>query len=71
LLVEADKLIPVEIKSGKTMDNSFFENLKYWYKLGDNPDTQGYVVYGGEKSLKTSTGSFISWRNLDLIHSPS
>ncbi len=67
LLVDGEEILPVEIKSGKTIDNSYFDHLKYWRQLSGMPADQGYVVYGGDKSMQTSLGSFISWRQLDLI----
>jgi predicted AAA+ superfamily ATPase len=67
LLVEGAAITPIEIKSGKTLSNSYFDNLKYWRQLAGIAEDKGYVVYGGEKSLQTSVGSFISWRQLDQI----
>ena len=67
LLVNGDRVTPVEVKSGKTMSTSYFDNLKYWRSLADLPDDRGYVVYGGDQSMQTSSGAFISWRNLDRI----
>lgn len=67
LLVNGDRATPVEVKSGKTMSASYFDNLKYWRNLADLPDDRGYVVYGGDQSMQTSTGALISWRNLDRI----
>jgi predicted AAA+ superfamily ATPase len=67
LLVAGEKIVPVEIKSGRTLANSYFDNLNYWLPLAAVPDVQGYVVYGGEQSMQTSAGTFISWRHLDRI----
>jgi predicted AAA+ superfamily ATPase len=67
LLVDGENIVPIEIKSGKTITNSYFNNLKYWYQLVGMPEKQGYVVYGGDQSMQTSTGSFISWRQLDRV----
>jgi uncharacterized protein len=67
LLVNGEKIIPVEIKSGKTVSNSYFDNLKYWRQLTTVPEEQGYVVYGGEQSMQTSTGAFVSWRELSRL----
>ena len=67
LLVNGDRVTPVEVKSGKTMSTSYFDNLKYWRSLADLPDDRGYVVYGGDQSMQTSSGALISWRNLDRI----
>lgn len=67
LLVEGETITPIEIKSGKTMTNSYFDNLKYWYQQSGKEGENGYVVYGGEQSMKTTFGSFISWRELESI----
>ncbi|MCJ7434080.1 MAG: ATP-binding protein [Anaerolineales bacterium] len=67
LLVDGEKIVPIEIKSGKTISNSYFDNLEYWRSLAAVPEGQGYVVYGGDQSLQTSTGSFVSWRELNRI----
>lgn len=67
LLVNGESVTPVEIKSGKTMSTSYFDNLIYWRSLVNLPEDRGYVVYGGEQSMQTSVGTLISWRNLDRI----
>jgi predicted AAA+ superfamily ATPase len=67
LLVDGETILPVEIKSGKTMSESYFKNLKYWRQLANMPEDKGCVVYGGEQSMQTSTGTFVSWRHLDRI----
>jgi predicted AAA+ superfamily ATPase len=67
LLVDGEKVVPVEIKSGKTISNSYFDNLEYWRQLAAVPEGQGYVVYGGDQSMQTSAGAFVSWRQLNRI----
>ncbi len=67
LLVNGEKVTAVEIKSGKTMSTSYFENLKYWRSLAALPESQEYVVYGGDQSMQTGAGILISWKNLDRI----
>lgn len=67
LLVNGERVTPIEVKSGKTMSTSYFDNLKYWRSLAALPEDQGFVVYGGEQSMQTSAGTFISWQHLDRI----
>ncbi len=67
LLVDDEKIVPIEIKSCKTISNSYFDNIEYWRQLTTAPKEQGYVVFGGNQSLQTSTGSFVSWRELKRI----
>jgi predicted AAA+ superfamily ATPase len=67
LLVDGANIVPIEIKFGKTITNSYIENFKYLRQLTGMPVKQGYVVYGGEQSMQISTGSFISWRQIERI----
>jgi len=67
LLVSGDEVTLVEIKSGKTISTSYFDNLKYWRPLPSLPEDQGYVVYGGEQSIQTGAGALVSWRQLERI----
>lgn len=67
LLVNGEGVTAVEIKSGKTISTSYFENLNYWRSLAALPENQEYVVYGGDQSMQTSAGTLISWKNLDRI----
>ena len=67
LLVDGERVTAVEIKAGKTLSTSYFDNLRYWRPLAGLSEEQGYVVYGGEQSLQTSSGAFVSWRHLDRI----
>ena len=67
ILDNGEEILPIEIKSGKTISNHYFANLKYWRKLTKSPDNWGYVIYGGDKNMKSSSGSFISWRDIEQI----
>jgi uncharacterized protein len=67
LLADGEAVTPVEIKSGKTLSTSYFDNLKYWRPLAGLPEEQGYVVYGGDQSLQSSAGAYVSWRHLERI----
>ncbi|HFE67640.1 MAG TPA: ATP-binding protein [Chloroflexi bacterium] len=66
LLPNGDKLIPVEIKAGKTISGSYFSNINYWQQLTGQKNP-GYVVYGGDASLQTSNGNLVSWQELEKI----
>jgi hypothetical protein len=49
------------------MSTSYFGNLQYWQQLTAVPEDQEYVVYGGEQSMQTGAGYFISRRELERI----
>ena len=59
--------LPFEIKSGMTMQENYFSNLRYWQKLTGEESHNLNVIYGGANNLKTSKGNYISWQNLSGI----
>ena len=67
IMENGTKISAVEIKSGKTMTSSYFDNLHYWRTLSGLSESKEYVVYGGDQSLQTKAGTLISWRDLDRI----
>ncbi|MFA5713761.1 MAG: ATP-binding protein [Bacteroidales bacterium] len=44
--------IAIEIKSGQTINSSYFAGIELWNKISDTKG--GYVVYGGEEEQKRS-----------------
>ncbi len=67
IINKAGELYPYEIKSAATMNNSYFRNLYYWKNLSDTPYQNLNVIYGGDKSMTTSKGNYISWKDLDKV----
>lgn len=56
-------LLPVEIKSGKTITSEFFKNMLYW--LNVSGEKSGYVLYGGDQEQKRSNGITVTgWERL-------
>ncbi len=66
IIDSAGNLIPYEIKSGMTIQQSFLDNLRFWQKLTQADIDILNVIYGGDSDLKTSNGNFVSWRNINL-----
>jgi predicted AAA+ superfamily ATPase len=64
LLVEKDDVtIAVEIKSGKKIGSGMLAGLKYWKK--NNSNSQGILIYGGEKNEELSEEiQIISWKDV-------
>ncbi len=63
LLIESGRsLQAVEIKSGATLNESFFKNLRYFQSVAQLPNDSLSVVYGGDADFITSGGKYISWR---------
>lgn len=64
VIIEQERaLLPVEIKSGKTISEHFFGNLRFWTRLSG--EKKSLVLYGGMESQSRSDGTEIqNWRKL-------
>ena len=64
LIVEKSfESIAIEIKSGKTIQNSFFKNLDYWKKISGGKKT--VLVYNGDIEQKRTNGTDVmNWKNV-------
>ncbi|MEP7196242.1 MAG: ATP-binding protein [Saprospiraceae bacterium] len=51
------QLIPIEIKSGQTINSEFFKNIKYWNKLSNQKES--IIIYAGNESQKRSDGTLL------------
>jgi len=61
------KLIPIEIKSGETIDLSYFSGLEYWNTLSEGDPAHSYVIYAGNENQKRSKGTVVSCLNIQRI----
>lgn len=62
IINKVNKLIPIEIKSGKTIASDWFKNLKYWLRL--SKENKAYILYAGDEEQKRSEGIFIqNWKS--------
>lgn len=58
----AGKLLPIEIKSGQTINPDFFRNLNYWKKLSGVK--KSVLLYGGLRKEKRSDGTDVmGWKD--------
>lgn len=58
------KLNAWEIKSGATFSSDYFKAISKWALLSDTPTEQLHAVYTGDKSMKTSNGDVVAWKDL-------
>lgn len=56
-----EELIPVEIKSGRTLNTDFFRGLERWRVLSST-DSEGYLVYGGDVESRNRSTVIIPWQ---------
>ena len=67
IIEKNEKLIPIEIKSGKTINTDFFKHLKYWNNLSKNDNA--LIIYSGNQEQERSDGTMITnWRNINSIN---
>ncbi|MCX5925458.1 MAG: ATP-binding protein [Candidatus Dependentiae bacterium] len=59
--------IPIEIKAGKTISTSFFDNLTYWKQLANANPQDGFLIYAGTENQKRSNGTVLGWQSIDTI----
>jgi len=64
LIEEGNSVVPIEIKSGKTITDDFFTGLKHWRKITGGETSRPLVVYGGEENQKRTAGNIISWKRM-------
>lgn len=61
IIDDAGKLLPIEIKSGKTINSEFFKNIDYWNKISGG--TKSKLLYAGDEHQKRSNGTEVfNWR---------
>ncbi len=62
LVDQGTDLIPIEIKSGETINQDFFKNIEKWNILAGRENKKSYVIFGGSELQKRSKAILIGWR---------
>ena len=55
------QVIPIEIKSGQTINDDYFKGLRYFNALRGKTD--GFVVYGGEEPQRRTEATVVGWKD--------
>jgi len=62
IIDNAGKLLPIEIKSGKSINSDFFKNIDYWCGLSGVVSSN--LLYAGNTGQKRSNGTEVmNWRS--------
>lgn len=62
LLVEVGtRLMPIEIKSGQTVNNDFFTGLRRWMEIAGEQAESPTLIYGGAESYGHDGVNVVSW----------
>jgi len=66
LIEDGVRLIPVEIQSGRTVNNTYFKGLKYWSKISESEE-KGILLFGGENQQEREKFRVIPWNKMDKL----
>lgn len=69
LAEKGNKLRPIEIKSGKTVNQNYFKGLKKWMTISGGLGIDPTLIYGGDTSYQQKDYKIISWMDRTL-HQP-
>lgn len=62
ILIDMGKTIfPVEVKSGQTVSEDFFKNIKEWFKIQKSFSAMAALVYGGQDYQRRGNIQVIPW----------
>lgn len=64
ILEQGQDLVPLEIKAGKTVSSSYFNELLYWNTLSGTPSDKNIVVYAGDEDQRRESGRVVSWKRI-------
>lgn len=67
LLETATQLVPVEIKSGQTVNTDYFKGITHWLGLAKIRNPRAWLVYGGRDDHQRHETRILSWRNLPTL----
>ena len=62
LIDRGQTLVPVEIKSGQTINEDFFRGLAYWRSLPEQADCPAALIHGGDQSYTRRRVEVMSWK---------
>jgi len=67
LIDQGPKLVPIEIKSARTINSHFFSAFTYFQPISGALPENSYVIYGGSEKQARSIAQVIGWENLGEI----
>lgn len=67
LLKSGSQLIPIEIKSSTTFNQSFLKGLEYLKGIAKDKVAHGYVIYAGEREQAIKEWNVINFHNIQSV----
>ena len=69
LIEQANKLLPVEVKSGQTVARDFLDSLKKFRSMAGRSAGQGFLVYGGTQAQTRDKINIVPWKQIHDVSS--
>jgi len=66
IIEKGAELIPIEIKSGQTINKDYFSNIILWEKL-TGKKSAAWLVYAGDVMQKRTIASVVGWKEMDKM----
>ncbi|MGE3920393.1 MAG: DUF4143 domain-containing protein, partial [Gammaproteobacteria bacterium] len=66
VIEQANRLIALEVKAGKTINQNYFSALNYWKSISNIQD-DNYLIYAGDSSQKRTGAQILSWRDINQL----
>jgi predicted AAA+ superfamily ATPase len=57
-------LVPVEIKSGQTVQPAFFRGIEDWRRISGQPDGEAWLVFGGDREERRGSLRVLPWQSI-------
>jgi len=68
LLIEnGNNLYPIEIKSGQSINNDYFKNIKWWSEISGVSPEFASIIYAGDDQQERKYGKIYSWKNIEKL----
>ena len=67
IMEEEQKLLRIEIKSGKTIHQNFFDELKFWNEISKSDSVGSFLIYGGNENQTRRGIKVLGWKNLRSV----
>ena len=68
VIEQADKILAVEIKAGKTLNTDFFDGLQYWNEVSGDDSSNSFLVYGGKDKHRYKGINAFGWQDLASVY---
>jgi predicted AAA+ superfamily ATPase len=62
VLEEGERILPAEVKSGRTVASDFFDGLRRWRNLSGLK--KGFLIYGGDESYEREDFQVVPWNKV-------